>query len=139
MLKTQIDEAFPDFLCRLEELTEDYSPTLPPSFDQLKEIVWPKDLTEQQQRLVRGAVVEYSDRKRGKDVFECNTVLGIQWDDEVNEYYALLWKHGTPQPQTLKEVKHFAYLGPIFLPNGEQQALSLFEFDNFRIIEAGMG
>ena len=80
--------------------------------------------------------MENLDRKRGKNLFESNTVLGIQWDDEVSEYYAFVWKHGT---ETLKEVKNFAYLGPIFLPNGEQQALSLFEFDNFRIIEAGMG
>ena len=62
-LKKQLDDAFPDLLRKLEHLTSTYSPEIPSPFDQLKEVVWPRELNNDEKLLKRGVRVQYSEKK----------------------------------------------------------------------------
>ncbi len=52
------------------------------------------------------------------------------------EYFVLQWKDGKKKPKNLKDCDVNAYLGNVYLETGEQFKVSLFEFDNFEILDA---
>ena len=58
------------------------------------------------------------------------------WDDTLQEYFVLLWQEGEEEPKNLKDCDVNAYLGDVYLENGEQFKVSLFKFDNFEILDA---
>ena len=136
MLEKKVKEAFPDLLSRLNHLTRRYAPQLEVAWDQLKEIVWPRELTPEEKRLTRGAKIRFSETIGRKTWFEVHTILGMIWDDTLQEYFVLLWQEGEEEPKSLKDCDVNAYLGDVYLENGEQFKVSLFKFDNFEILDA---
>ena len=137
-LKKQLDDAFPDLLRKLEHLTSTYSPEIPSPFDQLKEVVWPRELNNDEKLLKRGVRVQYSEKKNKRsreDVMEFHTVLGLVWDDEEQTYFVNTWKDGTEKPKSMKEVTHYAYTTNIVDESGTVLTKSIFEFDNFRVLD----
>ena len=77
ILEKKVKEAFPDLLGRLDRLTRDYAPQLEVPWDQLKEIVWPRELNAEEMQLERGARIRISETKRRQIVFEVHTILGV--------------------------------------------------------------
>ena len=77
-------EAFPDLLGRLDRLTRDYAPQLEMPRDQLKEIVWPRELNADEMQLKWGTRIRFSETKRRQIMFEVHTILGLIWDDELD-------------------------------------------------------
>ena len=136
ILEKKVKEAFPDLLGRLDHLTRDYAPQLEVPWDQLKEIVWPRELTAVEKQLKRGARIRFSETKRRQIVFEVHTILGMIWDDELDEYFVLLWMDGDEEPKRLKDCQSNAYLNDVYLENGEQFKVSIFKFDNFEVLSA---
>ncbi len=136
MLEKKVKEAFPDLLSRLNDLTRRYAPQLEVAWDQLKEIVWPRELTPEEKRLTRGIKIRFSETRGRKTWFEVHTILGMIWDDALQEYFVLLWQEGEEEPKNLKDCDVNAYLGDVYLENGEQFKVSLFKFDNFEILDA---
>ena len=132
----KVKEAFPDLLGRLDHLARDYAPQLEAPWDQLKEIVWPRELTAVERQLKRGARIRFSETKLRQIVFEVHTILGMIWDDELDEYFVLLWMDGDEEPKRLKDCQSNAYLNDVYLENGEQFNVSTFKFDNFEVLSA---
>ena len=83
-------EAFPDLLGRLDHLARDYAPQLEAPWDQLKEIVWPRELTAVERQLKRGARIRFSETKLRQIVFEVHTILGLIWDGVLEHSYTLV-------------------------------------------------
>ena len=54
-------------------------------------------------QLKRGARIRFSETKRRQSVFEVHTILGLIWDDELDEYFVLLWMDGDEEPKRLKD------------------------------------
>ncbi len=136
MLEKKVKEAFPDLLSRLDHLTRHYAPQLEVAWDQLKEIVWPRELTPEEKRLTRGTKIKFSGTKGRKTWFEVHTILGMIWDDTLQEHFALLWEEGEKEPKNLQDCDVNAYLGDVYLENGEQFKVSSFKFDDFEILDA---
>ena len=136
ILEKKVKEAFPDLLGRLDRLTRDYAPQLEVPWDQLKEIVWPRELNAEEMQLKRGTRIRFSETKRRQIVFEVHTILGLIWDDELDEYFVLLWMDGDEEPKRLKDCQSNAYLNDVYLENGEQFKVSIFKFDNFEVLSA---
>jgi len=134
ILEIKVTEAFPDLLGRLNHLTRDYAPQLEVPWDQLKEIVWPGELFAVEKQLKGGAMIRFSATKRRQIVLEVHTVLGMIWDDEVDECFVLLWIKGDEEPKILKDYQSNAYLNDVCLENGEQFKVSTFKFDNLEVL-----
>ena len=66
---------------------------------------------------------------------EFHTVLGLVWDDEEQTYFVNTWKDGTEKPKSMKEVTHYAYTTNIVDESGAVLTKSIFEFDNFRVLD----
>ena len=77
ILEKKVKEAFPDLLGRLDRLTRDYAPQLEVPWDQLKEIVWPRELNAEEMQLKRGTRIRFSETRRRQIVFEVHTILGV--------------------------------------------------------------
>ena len=77
ILEKKVKDAFPDLLGRLDHLTRDYAPQLEVPWDQLKEIVWPRELTAVEKQLKRGARIRFSETKRRQIVFEVHTMKDL--------------------------------------------------------------
>ena len=56
-------------------------------------------------------------------------------DDEEQTYFVNTWKDGAEKPKSMKEVKHYAYTTNIVDENGTVLTKSIFEFDNFRVLD----
>ena len=130
----KVKEAFPDLLGRLDHLARDYAPQLEAPWDQLKEIVWPRELTAVERQLKRGARIRFSETKLRQIEFEVHTILGMIWDDELDEYFVLLWMDGDEEPKRLKDYQSNPCLNDVHLENGEQFKVSIFKFDNFECL-----
>ena len=73
--------------------------------------------------------------RSGEDVMEFHTVLGLVWDDEEQKYFVNTLKDGTEKLESMKEVTHYAYTTNIVDESGIVLTKSIFEFDNFRVLE----
>ena len=97
-------------------------------------MAWPHELTAEERQLKRGAKARFSETKRRQVAFEVNTTLGVTWDDELDERFALLWMDGDEEPKRLKDCQSNAYLNDVYLENGEQFKVSTFKFDNIEVL-----
>lgn len=79
-------------------------------------------------------MIRFSATKRRQIVLEVHTVLGMIWDDEVDECFVLLWIKGDEEPKILKDYQSNAYLNDVCLENGEQFKVSTFKFDNLEVL-----
>ena len=89
----------------MEHLTSTYSPEIPSPFDQLKEVVLPRELNNDEKLLKRGVRVQYSEKKNERsreDVMEFHTVLGLVWDEEEQTYFVYTGQDGTEKPKSMK-------------------------------------
>ena len=82
---------------------------------QLKEIVWPRELTLAEKRLPRGAKTTFSETKGRKTWFEVHTILGMIWDDALQECFVLLWEEGDEELKNLKSCDVNACLEATFI------------------------
>jgi hypothetical protein len=133
IVSKRVGEVLPSLLQRLVEYTEVFSPRLSRPLDDLKEIIWPQELSEFQRKFKPATRFRYRDSKgRGTAMFE---VLGIVWDDDESEYSLYYYDISKERPTTHKEVKLFAFFEDSIDDDGTVLRFGLYSFDGFAFVE----
>ena len=135
IVSKRVGEVLPSLLQRLVEYTEVFSPRLSRPLDDLKEIIWPQELSEFQLKFKPKTRFRYRDSKgRGTAMFEFE-VLGIVWDDDESEYSLYYYDISKERPTTHKEVKLFAFFEDSIDEDGTILRFGLCSFDRFAFVE----
>jgi hypothetical protein len=126
----QIGEVVPVISERMKAYTNRYAPKIPPKFDQLREIIWPKELTEEEKRFLPCTRVEWTENRKKIEM----EVVGILWDDDELQYVLFMWDISNTKPIHMGEVKEHAYFNDREALSSHAESLSIFKFDNFKIL-----
>ena len=118
MLEKKVKEAFPDLLSRLNDLTRRYAPQLEVAWDQLKEIVWPRESNAEEMQLKRSIVARL--------IYEAMSNAFHKIDTEVDNKVTLEeWVNG------YDSVKHHGLDGEPFVAlasvGTEERARAMFD------------
>ena len=125
----QIGEVVPVISERMKSYTNLYAPKIPPKFDQLREIIWPKELTKEEKQFLPCTRVEWTENEN-KIKME---VVGILWDDDELQYVLFMWDITKRKPMHMGEVNEHAYFNDREASIDHAESLSIYKFDNFKI------
>ena len=79
-----------------------------------------------EERLTRGTETRFSENEGRRTCFEVHTILDVMWGDTLRERFVLLWNEGDEEPKNFKDCDINAYLGDVYLENGEQFKVFIF-------------
>jgi hypothetical protein len=127
----QIGDVVPVLTERMKLYTKEYAPRILPAFDQLREIIWPEELTEDEKRCKPGVRIEWTEEN---EKFTMETI-GILWDDDELNYFLLFYDVSRPKPKTMDDSIEHAYFKDIEAKNGKPGSISIFKFDGFKILD----
>jgi hypothetical protein len=137
IVKESLNGAIPEMFDRINRYKSEYGVELEWPLHDLRELVWPKDLDENELKFKRGQRIKYR-MDPGKPLIEYE-VLGLVWEDAtgkkndplfVPQYYVWHYPVGGRKPRLAKEVKLYSQTITQLNEDGEKYRIAIQDFDD---------
>ena len=137
IVKESLNGAVPEIFDRINRYKSEYGVELEWPLHDLRELVWPKDLDENELKFKRGQRIKYR-MDPGKPLIEYE-VLGLVWEDAtgkkndplfVPQYYVWHYPVGGRKPRLAKEVKLYSQTITQLNEDGEKYRIAIQDFDD---------
>ena len=87
-------------------------------------------MTEEEKRFLPGTRIEWTENRKKIEM----EVVGILWDDDELQYVLFMWDISKNKPIHMGEVKEHAYFNDWEASSSHAESLSIYKFDNFKIL-----
>ena len=137
IVKESLNGTVPEVFDRMNRYKSEYGVELEWPLHDLRELVWPKDLDENELKFKRGQRIKYR-MDPGKPLIEYE-VLGLVWEDAtgkkndplfVPQYYVWHYPVKEKKPQLAKEVKLYSQTITQLNEDGEKFRIAIQDFDD---------